>query len=75
MSTLSKTQLRNIIKKYVEDFINEFELEEATSKSLNPDSYDDQLNGYGNGGEVRTWRLRKGLQIFISILTFGQKSA
>ncbi len=30
MSTLSKTQLKNIIKKYVQDFIHDFKLEQAT---------------------------------------------
>ena len=47
MSTLSKTQLRNIIKKYVEDFINNFELEQATGKYIHPDTFDDLLKGYG----------------------------
>jgi integrase len=46
MATLSKTQLKNIIKQYVKDFIHNFELEEATGKHLNPYSYDDQLKGY-----------------------------
>jgi len=46
MSTLSKTQLKAIIKKYVQDFINDFELEQATGKYLNPHAYDNQLNGY-----------------------------
>jgi len=30
MSTLSKTQLKNTIKKYIQDFIHDFELEQAT---------------------------------------------
>ena len=46
MSTLSKTQLLNIIKKYVEDLINDFELQEATGNYLNPNVHDNLLDGY-----------------------------
>jgi integrase len=46
MSTLSKTQLKAMIKKYVQDFIHDFEIEQATGKCLNPYSYDDELKGY-----------------------------
>jgi hypothetical protein len=46
MSTLSKTQLQNIIKGYVKDFIHTFELEEAPGKFLNPCSHIDQLKLY-----------------------------
>lgn len=38
--------LKNIVKQYVNDFIHNFDLEEATGKHLNPHAYDDQLNGY-----------------------------
>jgi hypothetical protein len=30
MSTLSKTRLKNMIKKYIQDVIHDFELEQAT---------------------------------------------
>lgn len=47
MSTLSKDQLQTIIKEYVKDFTEGFELEEATnSRKLNPYSHIDQLRGY-----------------------------
>jgi len=31
MSTLSKTRLKNIIKKYIQDVIHDFELKQITS--------------------------------------------
>ena len=38
MSTLSKTRLKNIIKKYVQDFIHDFEIEQTTGgRSLRAD--------------------------------------
>ena len=46
MSTLSKAQLKNIIKQFVKEFINNFELEEATGSFLNPYSHIDLLKGY-----------------------------
>ena len=46
MSTLSETQLKDMIKKYVQDFISDFDREQATGKYLNPYAYDDELNGY-----------------------------
>jgi len=46
LSALSKTQLQDIIKQYVKDFIHEFELEQAGGKRLNPYSHIKQLRGY-----------------------------
>ena len=46
MSALSEDQLQSIVKQYVNDFIHDFELEQATGNHLNPQAYDSQLNGY-----------------------------
>ena len=46
ISTLSRTQLQNIIKEYVNDFIHGFERGEATGSKLNPYSHIDLIDGY-----------------------------
>jgi len=46
ISTLSRTQLQNIIKEYVNDFIQGFELGEATGSKLNPYSHINLIDGY-----------------------------